>query len=94
MADIETVPIETVQIDTVLLEIRRVVREELAIEAPCSAETGLFTDLQLDSVGVLTLVVGLEDHFQIALADSDTAGVQTAGDLARLVAARAQVRGC
>lgn len=74
--------------DEVLQEIRRVAREELGLSREVRAEDDLVTDLQLDSVGLLTLVVGLEDRFRIALAEEDAAGVRTVRDLAALVAAR------
>jgi len=75
-----------------LAVIGRVLRDELGVEREVRAEDDLLADLQLDSVGVLTLVVGLEDHFRIALAEQDAAEVRTVGDLASLVAARAEGR--
>lgn len=74
--------------DEVLEEIRRVLRDELGVARPVRAEDDLIADLQLDSVGLLTLVVGLEDRFRIALAEEDAAGVRTVQDLAALVRAR------
>ena len=76
--------------DEVLQEIRRVVRDELGVEREVRAEDDLVSDLQLDSVGLLTLVVGLEDRFRIALAEEDAAGVRTVQDLIALVAKRRQ----
>lgn len=76
--------------DEVLAEIRRVVRDELGVTRAVRAEDDLLTDLQLDSVGLLTLVVGLEDRFRIALAEEDAAGVRTVGELAALVVSRRQ----
>lgn len=76
--------------DEVLEEIRRVVRDELGVSRPVRAEDDLITDLQLDSVGLLTLVVGLEDRFRIALAEEDAAGVRTVRELAALVVSRRQ----
>lgn len=75
-----------------LAVIARVLRDELGIVRDVRAGDDLLSDLQLDSVGVLTLVVGLEDHFRIALAEQDAAQVRTVGDLAALVAARAERR--
>ena len=72
--------------------IGRVLRDELGVAREVSAADDLLVDLQLDSVGVLTLVVGLEDHFRVALAEQDAAQVRTVGDLAALVAARAERR--
>jgi len=76
----------------VLQVIGRVLRDELGVAREVSAADDLLVDLQLDSVGVLTLVVGLEDHFRVALAEQDAAHVRTVGDLAALVAARAEGR--
>ena len=74
--------------DEVLQEIRRVVKDELGVEREVRPEDDLLTDLQLDSVGLLTLVVGLEDRFRIALAEEDAASVRTVRDLVALVTAR------
>ena len=45
-------------------------------------------DLQLDSVGLLTLVVDLEDHFRVALKEEDAAVIRTVAELAALVLRR------
>jgi acyl carrier protein len=74
--------------DEVLGEIGRVLREELGLSRPPRPEDDLVTDLQLDSVGLLTLVVGLEDRFRVALAEEDAAAVRTVRDLAALVLRR------
>lgn len=74
--------------DEVVLEIRRVLREELGVDREARPEDDLVSDLQLDSVGLLTLVVGLEDRFRVALAEEDAAKVRTVRDLAALVAER------
>jgi acyl carrier protein len=76
----------------VIAVIARVLRDELGLAREVRPEDDLLADLQLDSVGVLTLVVGLEDHFRIALAEQDAAEVRTVGDLAALVASRAEAR--
>ena len=74
--------------DEILAEIRRVLRDELGLAREPRPEDDLVSDLQLDSVGLLTLIVGLEDRFRIALAEEDAAAVRTVGDLAALVAER------
>ncbi|HWE23117.1 MAG TPA: acyl carrier protein [Myxococcales bacterium] len=76
----------------VVAVIGRVLRDEVGLRQIVRAEDDLLTDLQLDSVGLLTLVVGLEDHFRIILAEQDAAAVRTVGDLASLVVARAEAR--
>jgi acyl carrier protein len=73
----------------VVAVIGRVLRDEVGLQRAVRPEDDLLTDLQLDSVGLLTLVVGLEDHFRVVLAEQDAAAVRTVDDLARLVAARA-----
>ena len=76
----------------VVAVIGRVLREEVGLSRAVRPEDDLLTDLQLDSVALLTLVVGLEDHFRVALAEQDAATVRTVGDLARLVADRTEAR--
>ena len=74
--------------DEALAEIRRVLREELGLSREVRAEDDLVSDLQLDSVALLTLVVGLEDRFRVALEEQDAAAVRTVRDLAALVESR------
>lgn len=74
--------------DPVLAEIGRVLREDLGWLGAVKPGDDLVRDLQLDSVGVLTLVVGLENKFRVALAEEDAAGVRTVADLVALVQRR------
>jgi acyl carrier protein len=74
--------------DEAIAEIRRVLRDELGLSREVRPEDDLVSDLQLDSVSLLTLVVGLEDHFRIALEEQDAAAVRTVRDLAGLVERR------
>jgi len=73
----------------VATEIARVLRDELGLSREVKPDDDLVTDLQLDSVGLLTLVVGLEDRFRVALAEEDASRVRTVSELASLVAQRA-----
>jgi acyl carrier protein len=75
--------------EAVLREISRVLNSELQLQREVRPEDDLALDLQLDSVGLLTLVVELENTFRIALREEDSASVRTVGELAGLVAARA-----
>jgi acyl carrier protein len=72
----------------VLDEIQRIVREELELPAAVSAPAHLTRDIGLDSLGLLTLAVGLENRFRVRLDEQDATWVNTAGDLARLVRIR------
>jgi acyl carrier protein len=70
-------------------EIRRVASDELLLPRAPQPDDDLVLDLHLDSVGLLTLVVALEDRFRVKLAEEDAASVRTVDDLAALVAQRA-----
>ena len=74
--------------EEVLVEIRRVVRDELGLGVVPQPEHDLLLDLQLDSVSLLTLAVALEDRFRVKLHDEDAARVRTVSDLVRLVEGR------
>ncbi|REG29447.1 acyl carrier protein [Archangium gephyra] len=73
----------------VLVEIRRIVSQELDWPAEVEPSHHLMKDLQLDSMGLTVLAVELENHFRIRLSMEDSVGVNTVGDLMRLVAAKA-----
>ena len=65
--------------------IKSVFVEYLEIETDLEPSTHLTRDLQLDSLQGLTLVVELENHFQIAFNEGDENGVETISDLIELV---------
>ena len=50
-------------------EIRRIARQELELQRPVDAGDELIRDLQLDSLGLTILAVGLEDRFRIKLTE-------------------------
>ena len=88
MAD--ALPPEQLRADA-LDEIRRVASEELALPRAPATGDDLVLDLHLDSVGLLTLVVALENRFRVRLEEEDAAKVRTVEDLIGLVAERAAV---
>ena len=45
----------------------------------------LVEDLRLDSLGLLTLAVEVEDHFRVCLSAEDEAAIRTVGDLERVL---------
>jgi acyl carrier protein len=73
-----------------LAEIQRILREELEQTMTVTPESHLVRDLQLDSLGLLSVAVGLENRFRIQLREEHAVGVSTAGDLARLVQTRVE----
>lgn len=69
-------------------EIRRIALEELEWKGPVEPSHDLLKDLQLDSLGLTVMAVGLENRFRVKLSEEDAAGLHTVADLARLVATR------
>ncbi|MFY1828846.1 acyl carrier protein [Myxococcus fulvus] len=72
----------------VLAEIRRIAAEELEWKGEVEPRLDLVRDLQLDSLGLTVLAVGLENRFRIRLSEEDAQGVRTVGDLVSLVERR------
>ncbi len=68
--------------DSVREEIARVVADELGWEGPLPDGP---LDEHLDSVDRLTLVVAVEDHFEVALGAEDDDSVITLDDLVALL---------
>jgi acyl carrier protein len=55
---------------------------------PVVSQTRLQEDLGLDSMGLITLALEIENHWQLYLAEPPEAPPQTLGELAALVAQR------
>lgn len=72
----------------VVAEIRRILGEELEWRGAVEPAHDLLKDLQLDSLGITVLAVGLENRFRVKLSEDDAAGVLTVADLAKLVTRR------
>ncbi|QSQ12782.1 acyl carrier protein [Myxococcus landrumensis] len=72
----------------VLAEIRRIAADELEWKGEVELEHDLVGDLQLDSLGLTVLAVGLENRFRIRLSEEDSQGIRTVADLSRLVERR------
>ncbi|AGC48499.1 acyl carrier protein [Myxococcus stipitatus DSM 14675] len=72
----------------VLAEVRRIAADELEWKGGVELEHDLVGDLQLDSLGLTVLAVGLENRFRIRLSEEDSQGIRTVADLTRLVERR------
>jgi len=77
----------------VLEEIRRIAREELELEREVERGDDLLADLQLDSMALIVLAVGVENRFRVKLSEVVAGSVRTVGDLAALVVRRAEEAG-
>lgn len=81
-------------VDTNLTDVIEVIGEALGIEsraATFTAETPLLGELpELDSQGVVLLIVSIEDRFGFQVDDADFSGAtfETVGSLAEYVASR------
>lgn len=75
----------------VVAEIRRILGEELEWKGAVEPSHDLLKDLQLDSLGLTVLAVGLENRFRVKLSEDDSVGIVTVADLARLVSTRVSV---
>ncbi len=76
--------------DEIRRQVLEVARSQLALSPEELAGLTDTTDLSehLDSVQRLTLVVGIEDHFQICFEPEDDAQVTTLQDVTRIVQRR------
>ena len=69
--------------------VRRIIATHLDVDARrLSSETLLGEDLCIDSLTAVELLMVLEDEFDIALPEQDTADLRTYGDLLTFVAGR------
>ena len=69
------------QVRTALRDIAR----RLGHEGPLEEHLRLVEDLRLDSLGLLTLAVEVEDYFRVCLSAEEEAAIRTVGDLERLL---------
>jgi acyl carrier protein len=72
----------------IMAGLQSVAEEHLEFQGDLAMDTVLVHELQLDSIRLLTFVVETENHFQICLEEGDEEGIETAGDLLRLVKGR------
>jgi acyl carrier protein len=72
----------------VLTEIRRIAARELEISRLVEPGDDLVAKLELDSLRLITLAVGLEDRFRIKLSEEDAGTLVTVSDLIALVVKR------
>ena len=63
----------------------RAIASRLGHEGVLEPQHRLVEDLRLDSLGLLTLAVEVEDHFRVCLSADDEAAIRTVGDLERVL---------
>jgi acyl carrier protein len=67
--------------DEILAIIQEVAREHVDFEGELAREQHLVEDLELDSLGALTLAVEVENRFKIRLDPETEVEIETVGDL-------------
>lgn len=72
----------------VLEEVRRIAQDELDYQGVIESASRLKEDLELDSMAMIVVAVGLENHFRVKLHEADAGALVTVADLARLVERR------
>ena len=65
----------------ILEGLREILAVHLSVRAPVGERSDLATDLQLDSLALLTLVVEIENAFRICFDGDDERGIASVGDL-------------
>ncbi|HKE12655.1 MAG TPA: phosphopantetheine-binding protein [Myxococcota bacterium] len=71
--------------EQILERIRRVARERLEMSSSFDLQTNLLRDLQLDSLKQLSLVVELENEFEICFEPEEEEALETVGHVVDLV---------
>ncbi len=74
--------------EAILSGINEVLREQLGIRGDVGPNARLRADVAADSLALLTLVVELESRFRIRFDDADERGVESVGDLVKVVSRR------
>ena len=75
--------------ETILNQLKEVVAETLEWDGEFNERTPLVEALALDSLRMLTLLVAVEDRFEICLDETDEEGLEVVGDLVDILAIRA-----
>jgi acyl carrier protein len=79
---------ETASQVEVLDELKRIAERDLEVQVELSPALRLHEDLQLDSMQMIIVAVGLENRFKVKLGEEDAPALKTVGDLCALVVRR------
>jgi acyl carrier protein len=71
--------------DAILATIRELLRTQLGYTGPVEAESDLASDLGLDSVQLLSLVVELENTFRVVIEPDGEEPLVTVGEVVALI---------
>ena len=72
--------------DAIILDgLRAIAKTHLAYEGDLPMDAPLVETLKLDSIRMLTLMVEVENHFEICLEEDDESSIENLGDLIAVV---------
>ncbi|MCB1326473.1 MAG: acyl carrier protein [Spirochaetales bacterium] len=85
---------EVSELDAGAIEVvvRRVLQEHCGVDRAFDVRARLAEDLGLDSVGLLTLALEVENHYQMALGEEPDQAPRTVSDVIALVQMRLRER--
>lgn len=78
--------------EDVLAVLARIAEAELELAGPLDPAARLARDLELDSMGLTIMAVGLENHFRIKLDEAEGPALDTVEDVIALVQRRVRER--
>lgn len=77
--------------EEILEKVKAVVVDQLNVEEPdVTEEASFIDDLGADSLGIVELVMALEEEFGISIPDEDAEGIKTVGDAVSYILANAE----
>lgn len=77
--------------EEILEKVTAVVVDQLNVEEPeVTEEASFIDDLGADSLGIVELVMALEEEFGISIPDEDAEGIKTVGDAIAYILAHAK----
>ncbi len=79
--------------EEIFLLVKRILREKCKVEMQVGLDARLAEDLRLDSVGMLTLALEIENHYQMNLGDEPDRPPRTVREIVELIRARLKERG-
>jgi acyl carrier protein len=77
----------------ILAALTAIARKDLEFQGELTPALTLKADLQLDSMAMIIVAVGLENRFRVKLAEEDAGDLVTVADLIALVVRRIQEQG-
>ena len=83
------------ELNEVFEKVRGLFVEDLGIdESKVTMEAKLEEDLEIDSLGIVEVVMAFEDEFEIEIDDDELANVSTVGQAVQLLHSNREIKSC